>query len=86
MSDRTRSTAHTYRPRPLTPRGLVASVLLAASVPAVIWAVSYPLSATLVAVASLLVVTGARALHARLADRSPAVRTAVAGLLSSDGL
>jgi hypothetical protein len=84
MSDRTQSTAHTYRPRPLTLRGLVASLLLAAVVPAVIWAVSYPLSATL-AVGVSLVVAGARALYARLADRPTAVRTAAAGLLSFDG-
>lgn len=85
MSDRTQSTAHTYRPRPLTFRGLVASLLLAAAVPAVIWAVSYPLSATLVVAVSLVVVAGVRALRARLVDRPTVIRAAVAGLLSSDG-
>jgi hypothetical protein len=50
MSDRTHSPIRTYRSRPFTPRGLVASIFLAAAVPAVIWAVSDPVPAALVVV------------------------------------
>ena len=81
MSDRTQSPIRTYRSRPLTPRGLVASLSLAAAVPAVIWAVSYPLPAALVVAVSLLVLAAARALRARVVRRATTVRAAVAGLL-----
>jgi len=66
-----------YRSRPHTCNAAV-SLLLAAGVPAVVWAISYPLSAVLVAVVVAAVVRGVRALRMRVADQSSASSSAVA--------
>lgn len=78
MFDRTHQPqpSETYRPHPHT-RGLTGSVLLAAAVPAVLWALSYPLTTALFVVAVAVVTAGVRTLRASLADRSTATQTAV---------
>ncbi|RMB13368.1 hypothetical protein ATH50_2701 [Haloplanus aerogenes] len=71
------SQRQSYRSRPHRSSAAV-SLLLAASVPAVIWAVSNPLPTALVIAAVTVVVRGVRALRARAAARSTASSPPVA--------
>ena len=61
------------------------SLSLAASVPAVIWAVSYPLSTVLVVVAATVVVLGVRTHRARAADQPPPTASPAVAVGQSDG-
>ena len=63
MFDHTQS--ETYRPHPYT-YSVTGSALLAAAVPAVCWAISYPLTTALFVVAG--VVAGVRTLRSRAVD------------------
>lgn len=77
MFDHTRQ-RQPHRSRPHTCNA-TASVLLAVVVPAVIWAVSYPLATALVAVAAMAAVLGVRTLRARIVDRPAATPSTLAG-------
>jgi hypothetical protein len=66
-----------YRSRPHT-CSVTGSLLLAAGVPAVLWAISNPVVTALVVVAVIVVVRAVRALGARVAARSAASPPAVA--------
>ena len=65
MFDHTQS--ETYRPHPHT-YSVTGSALLAAAVPAVCWAISYPLTTALFVVAVAGVVAGVRTFRSRAAD------------------
>lgn len=65
-----------YRPRPHA-RSVTGSLLLAAAVPAALWAISYPLMTALFAVVAAILAVGVRALRARVADRSATGRPPV---------
>jgi hypothetical protein len=69
MFDRSRQRSETYRPRPHA-CSVTGSVLLAAAVPALCWAVSYPLAAALFAVALAALAAVGRALRGRVTGRS----------------
>ncbi|MFB6192353.1 MAG: hypothetical protein ABEI11_03430 [Haloarculaceae archaeon] len=94
MYDRTRqhasSTTDTHRrrtrPRRLTARGLVATVLLAATVPALAWAAAHPATTATLAVGAALPRV-VRVVRARLpTGRSRALRaTAGATVAAGDG-
>jgi hypothetical protein len=72
MFDHTQS--ETYRPHPHT-HSVTGSALLAAAVPAVCWAISYPLTTALFVV----VVAGVRTLRSRVADAADPRAVAAAG-------
>lgn len=80
MFDHTQS--ETYRPHPHT-YSVTGSVLLTAAVPAVCWAISYPLLAALFAVA--VVAAGVRARRVRDTDRPTADTRPVDAAGSTDG-
>lgn len=81
MYDRTRqhasSTTDEHRPRSteVTPRGLAATVLLMAAVPAVAWALTHPMTVAALAVGAALP-TVVRFVRARVDARSTTLRTA----------
>jgi hypothetical protein len=88
MHDRTRQYAstttdpHRMRPRRLTARGLVASVLLMAAVPALAWAAAHPATTATLAVGAALP-TAVRVVRARLVDRTATRRTAAAAAVAA---
>lgn len=85
MFDHTQQPPSTpYRPRPHT-CSVVGSLLLAASVPAVIRAISYPLSTAVVVAAAAAVVRGVRTLRARVADRPTTATPSAAAAGRTDG-
>jgi hypothetical protein len=69
MFDHSRPRSEPYRPRPHT-YSVIGSVLLAAAVPAAIWAGSYPLVTALFTVVVAALAAVGRALRGRVAGRS----------------
>ena len=76
MFDPSRPRSETYRPHPYT-YSVTGSLLLAAAVPALCWAGSYPLVAALFAAAVAVLVVVGHALRGRVIGRSASSRPPV---------
>lgn len=76
--------SNTHRPRPHT-RSVTGSLLLAAAVPAALWASSHPLATAVVVALAVTVAVGVRTLRARFVDRSATGRPTVTAADPADG-